>query len=150
MSTRPRLIRSIPFWGLVVVSLATIAGGWYITTDKIGSMTTTLTDGTATGVDVYVGQTIAQLGSILIGAGVIGILLALGIAALSTLRAQASAEIVEPIDWTSEAETVAEAPEAPAADAPKAVATDGPKAVVTEAKAEPAVATEADEPVATR
>jgi hypothetical protein len=134
MSTRPRLIRSIPFWGLVVVSLATIAGGWYITTEKIGSMTTTLTDGTATGVDVYVGQTVAQLGSILIGAGVIGILLALGIAALSTLRPQAPVEIVEPIDWTSEAETATETPEVPA----------------TDAEAEPAVATEADEPVAAR
>ena len=63
MPTRPRLISSIPFWGLLVVSLATIAGGWYITTDKLGTMTTTLTDGSATGVDVYVGQSIAQLGS---------------------------------------------------------------------------------------
>ncbi len=104
MSTRPRLTRSIPFWGLVVVSVATIVGGWYVTTDKIGSMTRTLTDGSATGVDVYVGQTIAQLGSILIGAGVIGVLLALGIAALSTLRPQPPVEIVEPIDGTSEAE----------------------------------------------
>ena len=110
MPTRPRLISSIPFWGLLVVSLATIAGGWYITTDKLGTMTTTLTDGSATGVDVYVGQSIAQLGSILIGAGVIGVLLALGIAALSTLRPHPPVEIVEPIDWTSEAETATEEP----------------------------------------
>jgi hypothetical protein len=111
MSTRPRLIRSIPFWGLVVVSLATVAGGWFITTDKIASMTTTLTDGTATGVDVYVGQSIAQLGGILIGAGIVGILLALGIAALSTLRPHAPVEVVEPIDWDSEAESIDAAPE---------------------------------------
>ncbi|MFE5410226.1 dinucleotide-utilizing enzyme [Microbacterium sp. NPDC056569] len=115
MSTRPRLIRSIPFWGLVAVSLATIAGGWYITTDKLGAMTTTLTDGTATGVDVYVGQSIAQLGSILIGAGVIGVLLALGVAAVSTLRPHPPVEVVEPIDWTSEAETAPELSEAPTA-----------------------------------
>ncbi|MFB7890894.1 dinucleotide-utilizing enzyme [Microbacterium sp. NPDC056044] len=115
MSTRPRLTRSIPFWGLVAVSAATIAGGWYITTDKLGTMTTTLTDGSATGVDVYVGQSIAQLGSILIGAGVIGILLALGVAALSTLRPHPPVEVVEPIDWSSEAETALEAPEAPKA-----------------------------------
>lgn len=134
MSTRPRLTRSIPFWGLVVVSLATIAGGWYIATDKIGSMTTTLTDGSATGVDVYVGQTIAQLGSILIGAGVIGVLLALGIAALSTLRPQPPVEIVEPIDWTSEAEVAEEAPEAAASGV----------------HAESVAATEAEEPVVTR
>lgn len=127
MPTRPRLIRSIPFWGLVVVSLATIAGGWYITTQKIASMTTTLTDGTATGVDVYVGQSIAQLGAILIGAGVIGVLLALGIAALSTLRPQPPVEVVEPIDWTSESETFEAAPkatEAPAADAAPAATTE--------------------------
>ena len=111
MSTRPRLIRSIPFWGLVVVSLATVAGGWFITTDKLASMTTTLTDGTATGVDVYVGQSIAQLGGILIGAGIVGILLALGIAALSTLRPHAPVEVVEPIDWDSEAESIDAAPE---------------------------------------
>ena len=117
MPTRPRLVRSIPFWGLVVVSVATIAGGWYITTDKLGSMTTTLTDGTATGVDVYVGQSIAQLGSIFIGAGVIGVLLALGVAAVSTLRPYPAVEVVEPIDWTSEAETAADEPEAPKADA---------------------------------
>ncbi|HKP07262.1 MAG TPA: dinucleotide-utilizing enzyme [Microbacterium sp.] len=112
MPTRPRLIRSIPFWGLVVVSVATIAGGWFITTDKLDSMTTTLTDGSATGVDVYVGQSIAQLGSILIGAGVIGVLLALGVAAVSTLRPYPAVEVVEPIDWTSETETAAEKPQA--------------------------------------
>ncbi|MFK4837057.1 dinucleotide-utilizing enzyme [Microbacterium sp. ZW T2_14] len=137
MSTRPRLIRSIPFWGLVVVSLATAAGGWYITTTKIASMTTTLTDGTATGVDVYVGQSIAQLGGILIGAGVIGILLALAIAALSTLRPQAPVEVVEPIDWSAETETAAAAPEAS-----EPVRADAP------VEAEPVV--EADAPVASR
>ena len=131
MSTRPRLIRSIPFWGLVVVSLATVAGGWFITTDKIASMTSTLTDGTATGVDVYVGQSIAQLGSILIGAGVIGVLLALGVAALSTLRPHPAVEVVEPIDWDSEAESIDAAPER------------------TEA-AEPAADAEVDAPVASR
>jgi hypothetical protein len=136
MSTRPRLIRSIPFWGLVVVSLATIAGGWYITTDKLGSMTTTLTDGSATGVDVYVGQSIAQLGSILIGAGVIGVLLALGVAALSTLRPHPAVEVVEPIDWTSESETVAEEPQAPTATD----ATPAESAEPVDAEAEASVA----------
>ena len=140
MSTRPRLIRSIPFWGLVVVSLATIAGGWYITTDKLGSMTTTLTDGTATGVDVYVGQSIAQLGSILIGAGVIGVLLALGVAAVSTLRPHTPVEVVEPIDWDSEVETALEAPEAEKAT------TDAPVAETIE----PVEPTEAEASVTTR
>jgi hypothetical protein len=132
MSTRPHLIRSIPFWGLVVVSLATVAGGWFITTDKIASMTSTLTDGTATGVDVYVGQSMAQLGGILIGAGIVGILLSLGIAALSTLRPHAPVEVVEPIDWDADAGTIG------------AVDTDAEPA----AAAEPAA--EADAPVASR
>jgi len=137
MPTRPRLISSIPFWGLVVVSLATIAGGWYITTDKIGSMTKTLTDGTATGVDVYVGQSLAQLGAILIGAGVIGVLLALGVAAVATLRPVPAAEVVEPIDWTSETETAVEQPETAAATADEAPAETVERA---DADAEAAVA----------
>ncbi len=106
MSTRPPLTTSIPFWGLLVVSLATIGGGWYLTTDKLGAMTKTLTDGTATGVDVYVGQSVAQLGAILIGAGVVGVLLTLAVAALSTLRPH-TVEVVEPIDWTAEDESFA-------------------------------------------
>lgn len=108
MPTRPRLISSIPFWGLLVISLATIAGGWYLTTDKLGSMTTTLTDGTATGVDVYVGQSIAQLGIIFIGAGTIGILLTLAVAALSTLRPHQPVETAEPLDGNFDAETPSE------------------------------------------
>ncbi|KJL42408.1 MULTISPECIES: hypothetical protein [Microbacterium] len=137
MPTRPRLVRSIPFWGLVVVSVATIAGGWYITTDKLGSMTTTLTDGSATGVDVYVGQSIAQLGSILIGAGIIGVLLALGVAAVSTLRPHAPVEVVESIDWNSEAETAAEEPQAAEAQTDAAPAET---AEPVDAKAEASVA----------
>ena len=137
MPTRPRLVRSIPFWGLVVVSVATIAGGWYITTDKIASMTATLTDGTATGVDVYVGQSIAQLGAILIGAGVIGILLALGVAAVSTLRPHAPVEVVEPIDWNSETETAAEEPRAVQA---KTDAAPAATAETVDAEAEASVA----------
>lgn len=125
MSTRPPLTHSIPFWGLLVVSLATIGGGWFLTTDKLGQMTKTLTDGTATGVDVYVGQSVAQLGGILIGAGVIGVLLTLAVAALSTLRPHPPVEIVEPIDWSAEDESFVVAdevvtPAAPATAAPDA------------------------------
>lgn len=130
MSTRPPLTHSIPFWGLLVVSLATIGGGWYLTTDKLGAMTKTLTDGTATGVDVYVGQSVAQLGGILIGAGVVGVLLTLAIAALSTLRPHAPVEIVEPIDWTAEDETFAVPGEVYTPAAPEAAATVEPAASV--------------------
>jgi hypothetical protein len=103
MSTRPALVRSIPFWGLVVASVGTAGYGAMVLAEKLGTMTTTLTDGTATGVEVYVGQSQAVFGAVLVGAGVIGILLALTVASLSTLRPAAPVEIVEPIDWDAEA-----------------------------------------------
>ena len=102
MPTRPRLVRSIPFWGLVLVSLATAVAGALLLVDKLGSMTTTLTDGSATGVDVYVGQTVAILGAILLGAGVIGVLLALAVATAAGLRPVPPVEVVGPVDWTAE------------------------------------------------
>jgi hypothetical protein len=114
MPTRPHLVRSIPFWALVVASLATALGGAALLVDKLGVMTTTLTDGTATGVEVYVGQSVAGLGATLLAAGIVGILIALAVATIATLRPHAPVEVVEPIDWTDEAdETVA----APAQDA---------------------------------
>ncbi|MEZ3160095.1 dinucleotide-utilizing enzyme [Microbacterium sp. BWT-B31] len=102
MPTRPRLVSSIPFWGLVVISLAVAGVGAFLVNGTLGTMTTTLTDGSATGVDVYVGQSVALFGSVLVAAGIGGILLALAVAALSTLRPKAPVEVVEPIDWTAE------------------------------------------------
>ncbi|NLP86036.1 dinucleotide-utilizing enzyme [Microbacterium sp. CFH 90308] len=102
MSTRPHLVRSVPFWGLVVVSLATAAGGAYLLSDRLGTMTTVLTAGTATPVDVYVGQSMAVAGAVVLGAGIIGLLLALAIAALSTLRPRAAAEPAEAADASDE------------------------------------------------
>jgi hypothetical protein len=96
MPIRPRLIRSIPFWILVVASLASAAAGAYLLADRLGSMTATLTTGTATGVDVYVGQSVALLGAVLVGAGVVGVLLALGIAAAATLRPVHPVESAQP------------------------------------------------------
>ena len=104
MSTRPHLVRSVPFWGLVVVSLATAAGGAYLLSDRLGSMTTVLTAGTATPVDVYVGQSMAVAGAIVLGAGIIGLLLALAIAALSTLRPRAEVEPTKSLEADEDAE----------------------------------------------
>jgi hypothetical protein len=109
MSTRPHLVRSVPFWGLVVVSLATAAGGAYLLSDRLGSMTTVLTAGTATPVDVYVGQSVAVTGAIVLGAGIIGLLLALGITALSTLRPRTQVEPASSVD-ADEAASDAEQP----------------------------------------
>lgn len=102
MPIRPRLIRSIPFWVLVLASAGTIAAGAYILSDRLVTMTTTLNAGTATGVDVYVGQSVALLGAVLIGAGATGILLALGIAAAATLRPVHPVEAAQPVDREAE------------------------------------------------
>ena len=85
MTARPRLVRSIPYWALVVGSVASGGVGLWLTLDKLGTMATTLADGSATGVDVYAGQSWAVLGSILIGAGLLGLALALTLAAAASL-----------------------------------------------------------------
>ena len=96
MNTRPRLTRSIPFWLLVAGSLASGAAGGVVLMDKLAKMETALTAGTATGVDVYVGQIWAVLGAILVGVGAIGLLLAFTLGALRAFavapRAQRAAD----------------------------------------------------------
>jgi hypothetical protein len=118
MTTRPRLVRSIPFWGLVAGSIATAGYGAMSLSETLATMTTTLTDGTATGVEVYVGQSQAVFGSVLVGAGIVGILLALTVASVATLRPHPPVEVVEPIDWDAEADTLT------GDDAPEAVTTE--------------------------
>lgn len=110
MPTRPRLVRSIPFWALVAASVATALSGAALLVDKLGVMTTTLTDGTATGVEVYVGQSVAVLGAILLGVGIVGVLISLAVAAAASLRPVPPVEIVEPIDWETESIAEADAP----------------------------------------
>jgi len=85
MTARPRLVRSVPYWALIAGSVASGGVGLWLTLDKLGTMATTLADGSATGVDVYAGQSWAVLGSILIGAGLIGLALALTLAAAASL-----------------------------------------------------------------
>ncbi|WP_315109383.1 hypothetical protein [uncultured Microbacterium sp.] len=81
------LTRSAGFWLLIVVSLAAVGvGGWMIA-GQVGTMTTTLMDGTATGVEVYVGQSLVVVGAVVLGAGLVGLLLSLGLIAARTLVA---------------------------------------------------------------
>ena len=87
MTTSPRLSRSIPFWLLIAGSLGSLAGGAYLLVDRLGGMDARLTDGTATTNDVYVGQVWAVFGAILIGAGILGLALALTVGALRTVVA---------------------------------------------------------------
>ena len=105
MSTT-RLSRSIPFWVLVGGSVVAIAGGAYLLISKLTTMASTLTDGTATGVEVYAGQIWAVLGAILIGAGLVGLTLALVLGALNSAVAPAvDAVVVEP--WEEDVVEVA-------------------------------------------
>ena len=118
MSTT-RLSRSIPFWVLVGGSVVAIAGGAFLLISKLNTMATTLTDGTATGVEVYAGQIWAVSGAILAGAGFVGLALALTLGALRSVVAPAAdvVTVVEPVAWEEEVVEVAPvAPVAPVAE----------------------------------
>lgn len=119
MTTRPRLSRSIPFWGLIAGSAAAVGFGAWLTIDKISVMTSTLTDGSATGVEVYAGQAWALLGAVIAGAGLVGLVAALALGAARSLVTPA-VDVVETITWQDEAEPLeAEtAPGVPADAAP--------------------------------
>jgi len=118
MKTRPRLVTSIPFWVLVVASLAAIAGGLAIVLNGIDAMEQVLNDPNATVVQVYVGQSWVVVGAAVLGAGAIGIVAVLALAAATALTRRPDVAI-ETIDWSSDDETVAEdsAPVAPFAPA---------------------------------
>lgn len=110
MPIRPSLVRSIPFWLLLVASIAlTVAGAWLVL-DRVGRIQAGVVAQTADGaIEVYAGPSIAIAGAVILGAGLVGLLLTLAIAAASTLRPHPPVEVVEPIDWTAEAEAADEA-----------------------------------------
>ena len=126
MTARPRLARSVPYWVLVVGSVAAGAVGLWLTLDKLGVMTDTLADGSATGVEVYAGQSWAVLGAILIGTGLIGLAFALTLAAAASLMKHAEPAVVlaEPLD-EHDNETDDETDDVINASAPATVVVDG-------------------------
>lgn len=131
------LTRSIPFWLLLVLSLASAAVGAWFVTDQSTAMATALLDGTATGVEVYVGQPLIVVGGVLLGAGVIGILIALGLGAAKSLLPAAAPVVVEPIDWTAQNDALSEdRAQSPVAEETVADETVANETVVDEAVAE--------------
>jgi len=118
MKTRPRLVTSIPFWVLVAGSLAAIAGGLAIVLNGIDAMEQVLNDPNATVVQVYVGQSWVVVGAAVLGAGAVGIVAALALAAATALVRRPEVSI-ETIDWNDDDETAPEtaAPFAPATSA---------------------------------
>ncbi|MFT4212814.1 MAG: hypothetical protein QM626_13200 [Microbacterium sp.] len=109
MNTTPRLTRSFPFWLLLVASLASLGYGAWLTIDKLTVMTNTLNDGTATGVEVYVGQSWAVFAAAFIGAGLFGLFLTLALVIVKSFVAR-PVEVVEAIDWTDEEYAVDDEP----------------------------------------
>ncbi|WP_372969829.1 hypothetical protein [Microbacterium sp.] len=115
------LTRSIGFWLLLILSLASAGVGGWIIAGQLGTMTSTLLDGTATGIEVYVGQSLVVVGAALLGAGVIGILIAVALSAAQALVPSATPVVAEPIDWAAgspESDESAIAAEATALDTP--------------------------------
>lgn len=139
-----RLSRSIPFWVLVAGSVVAIAGGAYLLITKLAVMASTLTDGSATGVEVYAGQTWAVIGGILVGAGLVGLALALTLAALRAVVAPRAIEVeaVEVISAPAWEDEIVETVPASRAEARTAAAP-------ATAAADPEVAFAAGEPDAT-
>ncbi|MFJ4038689.1 dinucleotide-utilizing enzyme [Microbacterium sp. NPDC090007] len=132
MQTRPRLVTSIPFWVLVVASVAAIAGGLAIVLNGITAMEEVLNDPNATVVQVYVGQSWVVVGAAVLGAGAIGIALVLALAAATALVRRPDVA-VESIDWNSDDESAPEAfgaaPYAATSTVPAAATTATPLAV---------------------
>ena len=105
MSTRPSLIRSIPFWLLLVASLALTAAGAWLVVDRVSRIQEGVVAQTAEGaIEVYAGPSIAIAGAVILGAGLVGLLLTLAVAAAATLRPHPPVEVVEPLDWDADAE----------------------------------------------
>lgn len=152
MTVHPRLVRSVPFWLLIVGSVATIGGGVYVLVDKLSNMEATILDGTATGVDVYVGQVWGVFGGILVGAGALGLALALAVAAVRaglTRRDADSAhdEHGSPAEAHTASEASAPATTAVPAHIPAAEAHDTPASPATSdapASPEPTVSSTPD------
>lgn len=143
MLTRPSLARSVPFWVLFVGSLASTVFGVILVVLKTSTMTAKLTDGSATGVEVYAGQSWVVFGSAFVVAGLVGLVAALALGVLTRFAPAAEIEVVEPVLVEDEPVFVA-APAAEAVPAAPPVAEAAPVAEETPAAAEPAATAAAE------
>lgn len=95
------LTRNVSYWLLLILSVASTAIGGWLVWDNISTMQTTLLAGTATNIEVYVGQAWITTGAALLAAGIIGLLLALVLSSAKTLTRVAAPVDVEQVDWTA-------------------------------------------------
>jgi hypothetical protein len=110
---RTELRRSVPFWLLLAGSVASFGYGGWLVLDKITTMTATIADGSATGIEVYAGQAWVVVGGAFLAAGLIGLVTVLSLAVIrSILPIAAAAPAAESVDATSEDETPADADQA--------------------------------------
>jgi len=119
MQTRPRLVTNVPFWVLVIASLAAVIGGLVVVLRQVDAIEALVNDPNATVVTVYVAQSWVSVGAAVLAAGAIGIASALAVATVVSTRTSPDVAI-ETIDWNSDDETALES--APAAAAPAAAA----------------------------
>ncbi|MEV7769938.1 hypothetical protein [Microbacterium sp. NPDC086615] len=121
MQTRPRLVTNVPFWVLVIASLAAVIGGLVLVLAQVNAIQALVNDPNATVVTVYVAQSWVSVGAAVLAAGAIGLASALAVATVVSTRTNPEVAI-ETIDWTSDEETAPE--QAPAfATAPSAAPT---------------------------
>ena len=133
-----RLARSVPFWVLVLASLASIGFGLWIVLSKIAAMSSTLADGSATYEQVYVNPVWIGFGGVFVGAGIVGLLLVLTLAALrSALPTPVTeAAVVEETVIVEAAPVTDEAPVFEDADVETSTTDAAPPAAAAEAAAQ--------------
>jgi hypothetical protein len=102
------LARNVAFWILVGGSLATALGGAWLVADRLGVMATTLTDGSATGIEVYVGQSLIVVGAALLAAGILGLVAALALRVVRSFIPAPAPVVVEPIEWADDLDDAGE------------------------------------------
>lgn len=134
-----RLARSVPFWVLLLASLASIGVGLWLVLTKVSEMSATLADGSATYEQVYVSPAWIGFGGVLVGAGILGLLLVLTLAALRSALPTPVAEtaFVEETVIVEEAAPAAEqAPVFEDADVETSTTDTAPPAAAAEAAAQ--------------
>ncbi|MDF2666200.1 MAG: dinucleotide-utilizing enzyme [Microbacterium sp.] len=107
MQTRPRLVTNVPFWVLVIASLAAVIGGLVLVLRQVDAIQALVNDPNATVVTVYVAQSWVSVGAAVLAAGAIGLASALAVATVVSTRTNPDVAI-ETIDWTSDDESAAE------------------------------------------
>ena len=95
MPVRPPLFRSLPYWFLLSGSIVSAVLGGALVFTNMSTMIATLTDQSATLVQVYGGQSWVVVGSALLTVGLLGVIATLALAVVSTLIPASGAQVLE-------------------------------------------------------